>query len=92
MKRIVAGALLLAALAISITVLVHGAGTDPNCGTASIEVRPEACPTAAAQAPTLAPPRERPTPAATMLSQFQPQGQVLYVTVEAEAVVAHGQP
>jgi hypothetical protein len=91
MTRIVGGALLLTALAVSIAVFAHRGGAAADCGTASIEVRPEACP-AASKAPTLAPPRQRPTPAASMVSQSRPQGQVLYVTVEAEAVVTRGQP
>ena len=86
MKRTVWTALCLAAAAVAMAMREQGGGPCPHCSLAPVETCEVAVPSAPANVPTLAPPRERPAP--EPISRFQPQGQVVYLTVEAEAGLA----
>ena len=90
MKRTVRIALILAAIAVSMAMWGHGRGPCPCCSVAPGETCEVADPSAAAKVPTLAPPREQPTRAPNASARFRPQGQIVYVTVEAEAGLTGG--
>ena len=89
-KRTVRIALILATVAVAMAIWGHGRGPCPCCSLAPGETCQVADQSAAAKVPTLAPPREQPAQAADAIARFRPQGQIVYVTVEAEAGLAGG--